>query len=306
MRKFYFISFLTIFFLASCEDLTEDKSILRSQELITPELKATIINGIVSFESFNNLKSTVSYLIENTDYSFSSMETNFKSFQEARIELEKSEDKPKLELFEKFFREVEIDGEVVIMPKITDVIFEKILNSEGYVIIKDELYSVQGNSIFKQKNKVSEGQMIKVSDIKLDIQRLNSFESNASSRGINGGGNWMCNNKEYRLIGDLMNFNIGIYQRLSIQVKYQRKNQSFWSWLDPWLAEDGSLFYNASFNIQPAGGPTFNVYLTDSCGWCSGFNRTVDVNIFAPATEWSNQSGTFGGTVACGYRTYNF
>ncbi|SOE21885.1 hypothetical protein SAMN06298216_2336 [Spirosomataceae bacterium TFI 002] len=308
MKKITFlISVLCFSILFSCKENEVNSLNVSEIDEASSILNAEIRNGKVHFEGLTEMKQTIAFLIENPDYEFESLDNNFKSFKAKRQELEQSEVRPSDDIFNKYFSTLILDGEEIVVSKITDEIFEKVVNQDGFFEINDEEYFFVENQLMKRSLSDSQSLVLKVSDLKVEIERLVS-EPNSQLRAINGGGNFFCSGREYRLLGDLVNFNIGIYQRLSIQVKYQRKNQSFWSWIDPWLSENGSLFYNANFTIQPAGGfPPVYVNLTDNCGSCSGFNKTVDWNVgVAGPTQWSNQSGNFGGTVACGYRSYSF
>jgi hypothetical protein len=253
-----------------------------------------------------DLKTTSSFLDKNPDFLFENHFSNFLSFKSKRMNLESQThiDEPDLN---KYFNAIEDSGSKSYRSKIPDSVFERIVNSDGHFIIGNDLYQIKNNQLFKKDLLLEDKSPTFVSKVVSEVEKIASAKGVKNAR-VDGLQEFSCGGSTYRLVGELANFNIGIYQRLSIQVKHQRRNTSFWSWLDPWVAENVSfLKYSAVLNLQPAGWPAFTVSFSDNCTNCWQFDRTIDINIGAAGpTQWSNNYGNFEANTLCGYKILNF
>jgi hypothetical protein len=309
MKKVFYSLFGIVFiFLAGCEknDVEKTTTSFNSMELANAELKVSMKDGIATFANLADFEKTLKYLDNNNDFFLESLDNNFSSFYKKRNELEKKYQKPSESEFNFFFKETLIDGQKMIVSKIGDDLFEKVVNSKGLFIIDNELYKIEDDILSKRN--LTNATFSKVADIKIERHEISLGENN-KARSINGGGP-ICGSSSKRVRGDLVDFNIGFYQRLSLQICTERKNTSFWSWIDSWVRENvTSLSYNVTVQFT-SGGITFPVTtLSSSCNNCSSLNRTFDWSIGNVGSNYyfNQKSGSFTvNAVPCGSVSYSF
>jgi hypothetical protein len=308
MKRLCIILVGVMFFVASCEksgvETTKNNVQATNKEYELPFFKAEFKDGLLYFQSLKEFGQTLSFLEKNKASKVEDNFPSFKSFYSKRLSLEQAEKKPTQNLFEKFFKEVTVDGEGRVVSKIGDDFLEKILNEDAEFIIGNELHKISDGKLIK-RGFTSNEKFKEVSVVKHEITNLIST-SNKNARSIQGGGEYDCSGRK-RVMGDLVNFNIGIYQRISVQISNQRKNTSFWSWIDPWLKHSvSSMSYNATFEL---GFPGFNqTYPVEgSCNNCDAINRQIDINIGIANTQVISRSGSFTiNPYECSPRPYNF
>ena len=304
MKKNLFLLILPIIFLLSCERNELVESNFKSE--IVAEQKGLIKDGIVHFSSLEDFEKTVHYLDKNPDFAFSSLSNGFQSFRSKIEELKQLKDVNEAELLN-YFSKIENTSGYEFKPLITDSIFDRIVNSKGYFSIGSDLYQIRNGKLFKRDVNTQGSALRYVRDVISETQSLASTRNAKTNN--QGSVIYDCDGWNNRLLGELSNFNIGIYQRLSIQVMNQRQNTSWWSWLDGWVAKDvASLSYTATLNLQPAGGPIISGTFSNSCTNCWRLNNTIDINIGAAGpTRWSNNFGSFEAvTYRCDTRKANF
>lgn len=261
MKRILTFLICTVLLMTSCEKQEiqnlDQQELNSDSKLGLEDLK--VRNGILVFSSKAHLKTIANTLEKKRtdgDKTFSMNTPGFISLREARLSLSEADMERLIEnndysKIKQYYRIVEQGDEKRLLPKVEDVLFESLVNKDGFIIVGSNLYQIKDEVILELPLSSDMKNNIGMDGAKsYPIERQVSTSSTRNFKALYGSTNYVVNGQEYRFIGDFKKSNWLVYQRIYVQVWHERR-KSGWFGVVTWPSATADyLSFNASGTFQ--------------------------------------------------------